>query len=128
MSNYRILITGSRTWNDFAKIYDVLMEYVESRHQPYITLVSGGCPTGADMLCERFAHMFGWRVERHPAQWVKDGVYDKRAGFLRNAEMVNLGADVCIAFIKDNSKGATMTAELAQAAHIPTKIYRDEDD
>jgi hypothetical protein len=112
----RILVTGSRDWEDHEFIWHVLNELVVT--DP--VLVSGHCPTGADLTCEGVALDFGWKVEAHPADWNKHG---KRAGFVRNAEMVALGADVCLAFIKDDSKGATMTANLAERAGIPVKRY-----
>jgi hypothetical protein len=121
----RILVTGSRDWDDADKISEVLWQAVMLKPPPY-TLVTGACPTGADFIAESLAvltnnrHPHTWVIERHPAQW---GVHGKRAGFVRNAEMVELGADVCVAFIKNNSRGATMTADLAEKAGIPTKRY-----
>lgn len=117
----RILITGSRDWTDHAVIEEVL-SYQDDFYGRMV-LVSGACPTGADMLCERYATLMGWTVERHPADWEK---YGKKAGFTRNADMVNLGADLCAAFIKNNSLGATMCANLALQAHIPLLLYTDE--
>lgn len=49
------------------------------------TLVSGHCPTGADRIAENIARGWDWTVELHAADWNRHG---KRAGFLRNAEMV----------------------------------------
>ncbi len=84
-------------------------------------MVSGHCPDGADNICEQYAHRLGITVELHPANWVRHG---KRAGFLRNYKMVHSGIDACLAFIHNNSKGATHCAELAQKAGIPTRILR----
>ena len=114
----RVLVTGSRGWDDVDAIYRALSRFDKG---PPVTLVSGACPTGADVIAERIAEKLGWAVERHPADWQTHG---KRAGFLRNAEMVELGANVCLAFIRNNSKGASMTEDLARKAGIATWVWR----
>ena len=114
---YRVLVTGSRAWDDQQAIFDALAEY----NYGAVTLVSGGCLLGADLIAERIAADLGWTVERHPADWF--GGYGRAAGFVRNAKMVKLGADVCLAFIKDGSRGATHCAGLAEKAGIPVKRY-----
>lgn len=61
-------------------------------------------------------------VDPHPADW--DGPRKKGAGYARNAEMVKLGADICLAFIQDESKGATHCSKLAEEAGIETVYFR----
>lgn len=113
----RILVTGSRTWTDHAVIRGALT----ALWHPGRVLVSGACPRGADALCEACWARWGGRLERYPADWDRDG---HRAGYLRNAAMVATAPDVCLAFIRDHSPGASHTARLAQRAGIPTRIYR----
>lgn len=113
----RLLITGSRTWDDWVTIIRELSAFAALNP----ILVSGHCRDGADELCEKVWANWGGDIERHPVtreEWAK---YGKRAGFLRNQKMVDLGADWCLAFIRDNSPGATMTATIAEKAGIPTK-------
>ena len=121
----RILITGSRDWTDIDKITEVLRgAWIVGGHRDDIVLVSGSCRTGADAIAEEVWDRQGFPIEPHPADWS----LGKQAGFVRNAEMVSLGADVCFAFIKNGSKGATMTANLAEKALIPTFRFTEASD
>lgn len=111
-------MTGSRDWWDRDRLDGILSQFLEGD----ITLVSGACPTGADLMAEEYAREHGWIVELHPANWLR---YGKRAGFIRNSEMVALGADVCLAFILNGSKGATKCSDLAEQAGIEVQRFTD---
>jgi hypothetical protein len=118
---YRVLVTGSRDWGDQGLLGFVLASVAGSR-LPDVTLVHGDCPTGADALADDWATQRGLKPERHPADWGRHG---RAAGPIRNALMVSLGADVCLAFIKNASRGAIGCADLAEAAGIRTLRYRE---
>ncbi len=113
----RILITGSRDWLDQQTIKAALDEHWD----PVAVLVSGACRTGADMLCESYWTMRGGTVEQHEADWKRFG---RAAGPMRNKHMVDLGADLCLAFLRGDSPGTTGTIGLARAAGIPVKVFR----
>ena len=128
MTPYRILVTGARDWRDRAAVGRALLGVVDDTSLVRSTvLVHGDCPTGADAIAARCAQDWAWMVEGHPADWTRHG---KAAGFRRNAEMVALGADVCIAFIRPcvsprckgksahDSHGTAHCAGLARAAGI----------
>lgn len=121
---FRVLVTGSRTWDDEGAIQYALSEILFRNRT--MVLVHGACPKGADRIADEWAaarNQFPARpvvVERHPADWERHG---RGAGFRRNAEMVRLGADLCLAFIVDGSRGASHTAGLAEKAGIPVRRY-----
>lgn len=121
----RVLVTGSRDWTGVygdARIYMILnclLALCEVLGQK-LTIVHGDGP-GADQTIDAWAvrrEDSGVTVERHPAAWRT--VLGRGAGPVRNREMVNLGADICIGFLKDASRGTTITLELAREAGIPT--------
>jgi hypothetical protein len=129
--NRRILVTGSREWDDPELIRRVLA--VEFDANPRTVLVVGGNPRGADRIAENYWRYRGGQVELHKADWKRhtrdcpDWHYKqqvcKLAGLRRNAYMVTLGADRCIAFIRNQSPGATHCADLAAKRGIPTRRY-----
>lgn len=125
----RILVTGSRGWLDGQAIFLALDRQYDLAGGPGgdgLTVVHGGA-IGADRLAgnwvmlRRQAGFINVREEIHRPDW---NFYGKKAGFLRNLHMVELGADVCLAFIRDNSRGATHCASAAHLASIETIIER----
>jgi hypothetical protein len=132
-TSLRILITGSRDWNDRRLIRNVLDSIGYRYGFDGLVIVHGACPTGADALADEWAGDnadLGVTVDRHPAQWQQHG---KKAGPLRNAEMVALGADVCLAFLNPCTKhpgqplhgshGTDGCLRLARDAGIPVRRF-----
>lgn len=121
----RVLVTGSRNWSDRIAVFEALNDaFILSGG--YLVLVHGACPTGADAQAEAWAVQmrgrgFSVKSEPHPADWKQ---FKKAAGFRRNAEMVKLGADLCLAFVLDDSNGASHTEKLAKKAGIETETIR----
>jgi hypothetical protein len=111
---YRLLVTGSRDWDDEESVRFEIAGMTMCHAG--LVIVHGACPTGADSFAAKVARDVGIRQEPHPADWQK---YGKSAGYRRNAEMVALGADACVAFIRGGSRGATHCADLAEKAGIP---------
>ena len=115
----RILVTGSRHHSDYSLIKSALQAAADGEEH---TLVNGGA-SGADSLARRAAEELGWTVETYPADWE---TYGKRAGYLRNKQMVDSQPDLCLAFPLGVSRGTWMTVKLCGKANIPVKVYRGE--
>ena len=124
-------MAGSRDWEGIygeSRIVAVLNQVLALADAlgRELTIVHGGCPTGADAITDRWCRRREdqVRLEAYPAnwQWRRKG-----AGPVRNKDMVERGADMCLAFIKDYSRGATGLAVLAQEAGIPTYVVAWEE-
>jgi len=117
----RILVTGSRHWNDRTTIADALAQAWEDLGNPEgVTLVHGACPHGgADQIAAQEASKRGWTIEAHPADWAAHG---KAAGPLRNQQMVDAGADITLAFPQEGSRGTWDCIRRARKAEIPVWV------
>lgn len=117
----RILVTGSREWTDRAMIEEALISLTRGLSWHKVTVIHGGA-RGADLIADQVAHDFDMQVEVHPADWEMHG---KAAGPIRNQEMVDAGADVCVAFFHPDAqnRGTSDCAARAAKAGIPVKRY-----
>lgn len=116
----RILITGSRTYTDKDNIRNAIISVLDQYDllPKYCTLVHGGA-SGADTLAGNIWDSLAGVVEVHQADWNN---YGKKAGTLRNKEMVDKGADICLAFPDENSVGTWDCIKRASRAGIPVNI------
>lgn len=114
----RIGVTISRTWDDWETVVDALYEALPGLSFHKVTIVHGASQT--DWFIAGVAYTLGMNIEAHPAYWSQHG---RAAGMIRNTEMVKSGADLWLAFIKDNSRGATHCALEAERAGIPVRRY-----
>lgn len=118
MNKYRVLVTGSRDWNNKNKVFAIL-DSILKQHPEGVAVIDGGCPTGAD----RYARMWVWyragtglvSNETYNADW---DLYGKSAGPKRNQLMVDKGADVCVAFPLGISRGTRDCMKKAEEAGI----------
>ena len=139
----RVLVTGSRDWNDRKAVWlAIFSEYLDANSSDEFVVVHGDCPTGADRLAREWCEKNQNAVteERHSANWdracdescyhkprTKNGrPYCPMAGHLRNQEMVDLGADVCLAFPLSDSRGTRDCMKRAEAAGIPVVVFEME--
>lgn len=119
--NPRILVTVSRTWTDISTMREVLVKAYAAH--PDAVLVHGDCPRG-DRLAAKLWRDLGGTDEPWPANWSRG----RGSGFQRNAAMVESNPDLTIAFIRDNSRGATHCYNLAVGAGLNVaEPYRQED-
>jgi hypothetical protein len=121
----RILVTGSRGWPFPEMVWSALEALYQNAESPMV-LVHGACKTGADAQAEEWASSHpDVTVERYHADWA---TYGRGAGPRRNQLMVDLGADACLAYIFNSSRGASGCALMAEKAGIPTKIMEISSD
>lgn len=119
---FRVLITGSRTWTDTPSIVRVLHQ-LHAWQAERLVIVHGACPDGADAIADTWCRRHHVSAEPHPAQWARFG---RSAGHRRNTAMVNTKPALCLAFIRDNSPGATGCADAAEKAGITTVRFRHD--
>jgi len=118
---YRLLVTGSRNWQDEAIIRDALLAQWVAWGKPRDAVLVVGGANGADEIAASLWERGGFTVETYPADWDNLG---KRAGMVRNAEMISSGVDAALAFQTGDTPGTRHCATAAQKAGVPTTIFQ----
>jgi len=111
----KIAIVGSREWADVGAIEDFIIDL------PVCEVVSGGA-RGVDSIAAELAKKYEHEVKVFPADWDRHG---KRAGFLRNVEIVDY-CDELVAFWDGASKGTAHSISLARKANKPVTIFNSK--
>lgn len=127
---FRVLVAGSRTWTDHEAVLFELAGLALLHGG--ITVVHGAARDGADRFAHLAARAIGAAEERHPADWKR---HNRRAGYVRNEEMVATAPDLVLAFIArceldrcagrkpHGTHGSEHCAGLAERAGIETRRF-----
>lgn len=117
---YRFFITGSRDLFIEKDIKNVLANLYAKGINPKKMVMVVGDAKGVDATATKLWLDAGLRVEVYNAQWYEFG---KKAGMLRNIDMVKSGVDFGYGFCKNNSKGTTGMLNLATEFGVPFERF-----
>ena len=123
MGNIKLLVCGSRTITDMYYVFKAIERTLEllSVFGCKISHIIEGKTKGVDFLAGLFAesHQLGLMDDFEP-EWDK---YGKKAGFVRNKEMVDL-SDYGIAIWDGKSKGTAHTISLLRKQNKLIRVYQ----
>ena len=117
MKELRVIIAGSREFNDYALLKKSAIEIITKKTMlPDLARIVSGGARGADRLGERFADEMGLEISRFIPDW--DGL-GKRAGYIRNETMAKFAVEdgndgMLIAFWDGESRGTKHMINLAK--------------
>ena len=132
MQELRIIIAGSRDFNDYTFLKTSIKEILKSTSLTDISKIKiiSGTARGADQLGERFAKQFKLEVVKFPAKW---DLYGKRAGYIRNEEMAKYSMEdnnygMLVAFWDGESRGTKHMINLANKHGLKVHVvnYKEQ--
>lgn len=111
----KVLVCGSRDWGDKLAIGLAL-----KRYDGQAVTILHGAAKGADTIAADWASAYGYQVCAFPADWKTHG---KRAGILRNLQMLDERPDLVLAFQVNGSRGTQHTLDEARRRGIPVEVF-----
>lgn len=128
MKEIRIIVAGSRDFDDYNLLKLTLKEYIKGLDIADLSqvVIISGAARGADTLGEYFAYDYQIAVRKFPAKWDEIG---KRAGWVRNAEMAKYAAEkhgVLFAFWDGKSRGTKNMIDLANRYSLEVHVVNYE--
>lgn len=134
---FRVLVTGSRTWDDietldamletvlvYARSQGLKLVVIHGAHRPKKEEVSEGTwehpLRSVDWLTHLWCINSGVKEDPHPAKWTSGGQYNSEAGKDRNVFMVKeRNADICISAMRGVTSGTAHCTRMAKKEGIP---------
>jgi hypothetical protein len=113
----RVLVCGSRGWES---VWQVRMVYSELDKLKPTEIISGGA-RGADRVAEVWAKTNSVPITVFTPNWEK---YGRRAGILRNNQMLDTNPDLVLAFWDGQSKGTKHTIDEAHRRKMKVEVIR----
>ena len=113
----KIIVAGGRDFDDYDLLCETLDDMFAGFAPEYMEVVSGGA-TGADSLGEKWADIYGFSVDKFPANWKE---YGKAAGAIRNIEMAKV-SDWLVAFWDGKSKGTKHMIDTALKHRLEIRV------
>ena len=120
MENFRVIIAGSRNFNNYEILKKECDAFLLDKKKKYNIIIISGGARGADFSGEKYAQDEGFSLEKLPANWNKFG---KSAGFKRNEQMAEV-ADALIAFWDGKSHGTKHMIEIMENKKLLVKVIK----
>lgn len=123
----RIIVTGSRGWQDREVVRDALLEFKREAEfaNDELVVVHGYCPKGADKIADQLCTELDIEKIRVPANWKRFGA---GAGPKRNQQMLDEYGPIhyTLAFrAEGKSSGTDDMMARAGRADVPTYVYNE---
>ena len=112
----KVLVCGSRGWDRPDLVGRRLAQLPEGT-----TIIHGKCPKGADLHAALHLRTLGFNEIACPADWKRHG---KRAGHIRNVEMLDHEPVLVIAFWDGESAGTRDMIDAARGRSIAVEIHK----
>ena len=117
---FRLIVAGSRNFNNYELLKQKCDSLLSQKRLTHSIVIISGTARGADRLGERYAAERGYRIERFPADWDRNGI---AAGPIRNSQMA-AHADALVAFWDGKSRGTRDMIERAEKHNLPIRVVR----
>lgn len=118
MKDFKLIISGSKNFNDYDKMKIVIDNLLSKVKQSKDIVIISGTKSGAERLGEIYAFENNYRLLWIPPKINK---FNEKAEYMRDYEMVDR-ADACVIFHVNNSKDSVNMIEAAQKKNIILKV------
>lgn len=127
---YRIIVSGTRGYNDYEFFSNVIKAYIRKLNDPSYIFITGKASTGADALIIKYCKEHGKSWLEYPAKWKELDVpnaviktnpkgekYNAVAGHQRNEEMAKVATHL-LCFYDGHSKGTEHMIAVAKKYNL----------